>query len=31
VLAKVQSLRTPKGRDQASRMVRVADLTRNAS
>src|ERR671917_2551444 len=30
VLAKVQSLRTPKGRDQASRMVRVADLTRNA-
>ena len=30
VLAKVHSLRTPKGRDQASRMVRVADLTRNA-
>jgi cobaltochelatase CobS len=30
VLAKVKSLRTPKGRDQASRMVRVADLTRNA-
>lgn len=30
VLAKVPSLRTPKGRDQASRMVRVADLTRNA-
>jgi cobaltochelatase CobS len=30
VLAKVRSLRTPKGRDQASRMVRVADLTRNA-
>jgi cobaltochelatase CobS len=29
VLAKVRSLRTPKGRDQASRMVRVADLTRN--
>ena len=30
VMAKVRSLRTPKGRDQASRMVRVADLTRNA-
>ncbi|MBA3519480.1 MAG: cobaltochelatase subunit CobS, partial [Rhizobiales bacterium] len=30
VIAKVRSLRTPKGRDQASRMVRVADLTRNA-
>src|SRR5687767_7096350 len=30
VLAKVRSLRTPKGRDQASRMVRVADLTRTA-
>jgi cobaltochelatase CobS len=30
VLAKVRSLRTPKGREQASRMVRVADLTRNA-
>jgi len=30
VLAKVASLRTPKGREQASRMVRVADLTRNA-
>jgi cobaltochelatase CobS len=30
VLAKVRSLRTPKGRDQAARMVRVADLTRNA-
>jgi cobaltochelatase CobS len=30
VLAKVKALRTPKGRDQASRMVRVADLTRNA-
>ncbi len=30
VLAKVKSLRTPKGREQASRMVRVADLTRNA-
>jgi cobaltochelatase CobS len=30
VVAKVHSLRTPKGRDQASRMVRVADLTRNA-
>jgi len=30
VVAKVRSLRTPKGRDQASRMVRVADLTRNA-
>jgi cobaltochelatase CobS len=30
VLAKVPGLRTPKGRDQASRMVRVADLTRNA-
>src|SRR5688572_27693814 len=30
VAAKVRSLRTPKGRDQASRMVRVADLTRNA-
>jgi cobaltochelatase CobS len=30
VLAKVKSMRTPKGRDQVSRMVRVADLTRNA-
>ena len=30
VLAKVRALRTPKGRDQVSRMVRVADLTRNA-
>jgi cobaltochelatase CobS len=30
VLAKVHSLRTPKGREQVSRMVRVADLTRNA-
>jgi cobaltochelatase CobS len=30
VLAKVHPLRTPKGREQASRMVRVADLTRNA-
>ncbi len=30
VLAKVHSLRTPEGRDQASRMVRVADLTRSA-
>jgi cobaltochelatase CobS len=30
VLAKVHGLRTPKGRDQASRMVRVADLTRSA-
>jgi cobaltochelatase CobS len=30
VLAKVSSLRTPEGRNQASRMVRVADLTRNA-
>src|SRR4026209_1419508 len=30
VLANVQSLRTTKGREQASRMVRVADLTRNA-
>ena len=30
VLAKVHALRTPKGREQASRMVRVADLTRNA-
>ena len=30
VVAKVRSLRTQKGRDQASRMVRVADLTRNA-
>ena len=30
VLAKVHALRTTKGREQASRMVRVADLTRNA-
>jgi len=30
VMAKVKALRTPKGRDQVSRMVRVADLTRNA-
>jgi cobaltochelatase CobS len=30
VLAKAKQLRTPKGREQASRMVRVADLTRNA-
>ena len=30
VLAKVHGLRTTKGREQASRMVRVADLTRNA-
>ncbi|SEP97241.1 cobaltochelatase CobS subunit [Faunimonas pinastri] len=30
VTAKVKSLSSPKGREQASRMVRVADLTRNA-
>jgi cobaltochelatase CobS len=30
VVAKVHSLRTAKGREQASRMVRVADLTRTA-
>ncbi|WP_128290895.1 cobaltochelatase subunit CobS [Afifella aestuarii] len=30
VLSKVAHLRNPEGRDQASRMVRVADMTRNA-
>ncbi|MDQ0325907.1 cobaltochelatase CobS [Rhodopseudomonas julia] len=30
VLSKVSHLRNPEGRDQASRMVRVADMTRNA-
>ena len=30
VLAKAQSFRTPEGRDTISKMVRVADLTRNA-
>ena len=30
VLAKVKAMRTPAGRDKISRMVRVADLTRNA-
>ncbi|MDR3372207.1 MAG: cobaltochelatase subunit CobS [Ancalomicrobiaceae bacterium] len=30
VLAKVQSFRTPKGKDEVSKMVRVADATRNA-
>src|SRR5262249_38311307 len=30
VLAKARSYRTPEGRDTISKMVRVADLTRNA-
>ncbi len=30
VLAKVQAKRTPEGRDEVGRMVRVADMTRNA-